>query len=312
VRRTGRRRPRRPLPRRSGRGEGWRHRRGPPNSLGRGCEWERSCDWRKTDGLPAVPPLTQTKNPDPPPFSQSGVHEVNGSIFRGRAFPVASVAEAKDFVSRAKDASAGHNVYAWIINGMARCVDDGEPSGTAGRPILALLEARRLDGILVHVTRHRQGPRLGRGGLYRGYGAGAAAALAGATFVPFRTKDPSVRLRAIIPAFAVGEAIGPLFAALAAAGHVGDAVSQTMTDDMGLVVTVDGVEAESADELVRSLRAATRGRLLEIGRIDEAADEAADNNDEGSNGETARELFAAESASEVDDLLAELMDGKQG
>lgn len=64
---------------------------------------------------------------------------------------------------------ATHYCYAYIYNGYKRCSDDGEPSGTAGMPILNILEKKELDHVLCVVVRYFGGIKLGAGGLVRAY-----------------------------------------------------------------------------------------------------------------------------------------------
>lgn len=90
--------------------------------------------------------------------------------------PAFSVEEAKAFISRVKTgfADATHNVPAYIIGHgqttIAHCHDDGEPSGTAGRPMLAVLQGSGLGDVVAVVTRYFGGTKLGTGGLVRAYG----------------------------------------------------------------------------------------------------------------------------------------------
>lgn len=90
--------------------------------------------------------------------------------------PAFSVEEAKAFISRVKTgfADATHNVPAYIIGHgqttIAHCHDDDEPSGTAGRPMLAVLQGSGLGDVVAVVTRYFGGTKLGTGGLVRAYG----------------------------------------------------------------------------------------------------------------------------------------------
>jgi len=68
-----------------------------------------------------------------------------------------------------KYSDATHNCYAYIYENIRKCSDDGEPSGTAGIPMLQVLEKKELSNILVIVTRYFGGIKLGAGGLVRAY-----------------------------------------------------------------------------------------------------------------------------------------------
>lgn len=102
--------------------------------------------------------------------------KVLNSRFIATAAPVFSVEEAKAFIARVKSefADANHNVPAYLIGHgatlTAHCHDDGEPSGTAGRPALAVLQGSGLGDVAVVVTRYFGGTKLGTGGLVRAYG----------------------------------------------------------------------------------------------------------------------------------------------
>lgn len=109
--------------------------------------------------------------------------KVSNSRFIATIAPVFSVDEAKAFVARIKQefADASHNVPAFVVgygNAVtAHCNDDGEPSGTAGRPILAVLQGSGLGDAAIVVTRYFGGTKLGTGGLVRAYGDAARAVL---------------------------------------------------------------------------------------------------------------------------------------
>ena len=100
---------------------------------------------------------------------------VVNSRFIATIAPVANTDEARDFIARIRVeyADATHNVPAYIIGGgnssSDYCSDDGEPSGTAGRPILAVLRGSGLGDVAVVVTRYFGGTLLGKGGLVRAY-----------------------------------------------------------------------------------------------------------------------------------------------
>ena len=103
--------------------------------------------------------------------------EVRHSRFLARAAPAQSTAEAQAFIAADADPAATHNCWAWRIGGDYRSSDDGEPAGTAGRPILAAIDGQGYDRIVVVVTRWFGGIKLGAGGLVRAYGGAAAECL---------------------------------------------------------------------------------------------------------------------------------------
>ena len=118
---------------------------------------------------------------------------VVNSRFIATIGPAASVDEAKAFIAemRAAMPDASHHVYAYkvgfggsVTEGMS---DDGEPSGTSGPPILAVLRGANLGDVVIVVTRYFGGTKLGTGGLVRAYGNAARAALQG---LPTRLRFP--------------------------------------------------------------------------------------------------------------------------
>ncbi|MFJ3073859.1 MULTISPECIES: YigZ family protein [unclassified Pseudomonas] len=99
--------------------------------------------------------------------------EIRKSRFITLAGPITSAAEAMSFIERHSDLAATHNCWAWKLGAQYRSSDDGEPGGTAGRPILAAIEAQDCDQVVVLVIRWYGGIQLGTGGLARAYGGGA-------------------------------------------------------------------------------------------------------------------------------------------
>ncbi|MBL8469926.1 IMPACT family protein [Methyloversatilis discipulorum] len=79
---------------------------------------------------------------------------------------------------------ATHVCWALLAGGQSAAVDDGEPSGTAGRPMLEVLRHQDLEGVLATVVRYYGGINLGAGGLVRAYTDAVASALTGAVKVP--------------------------------------------------------------------------------------------------------------------------------
>ncbi|WP_437880715.1 IMPACT family protein [Pseudomonas sp. LRF_L74] len=103
--------------------------------------------------------------------------EIRKSRFLTLAAPVESAAAAQAFITAHGDPSATHNCWAWKIGQQYRFSDDGEPGGTAGRPILAAIEGQDCDQVVVLVIRWYGGIQLGTGGLARAYGGGASKCL---------------------------------------------------------------------------------------------------------------------------------------
>jgi len=102
---------------------------------------------------------------------------IKRSRFIAHAALVTSQAESLTFFESVADLQATHNCWAWRINFQVRSCDDGEPSGTAGRPILNIIERRQLENVMVVVTRYFGGIKLGVGGLVRAYSSTAAKCL---------------------------------------------------------------------------------------------------------------------------------------
>jgi len=99
--------------------------------------------------------------------------EIRKSRFITLAAPISTPADAQAFLEQHSDLAATHNCWAWKIGAQYRSSDDGEPGGTAGRPILAAIEAQDCDQVVVLVIRWYGGIQLGTGGLARAYGGGA-------------------------------------------------------------------------------------------------------------------------------------------
>lgn len=106
------------------------------------------------------------------------------SRFLATLRPVATEAEAEAFITEMKKKywDASHNCSAFVLGPgaeLTRCSDDGEPSGTAGRPMLEALLGERVRNAAVVVTRYFGGTLLGTGGLARAYTGAVKAGLAG-------------------------------------------------------------------------------------------------------------------------------------
>jgi uncharacterized YigZ family protein len=118
--------------------------------------------------------------------------EIKKSRFVGAIYPCTTQQQAVQHLNKlaSEHPNANHLAFAWrlrqpdgFIN--ERCHDAGEPSGTAGRPILAPLEGENLINVVVGVIRYFGGVKLGTGGLTRAYGNAAKMAIEQAEFKPW-------------------------------------------------------------------------------------------------------------------------------
>jgi uncharacterized YigZ family protein len=111
-----------------------------------------------------------------------GLYKEKGSRFISYLFPVSTEAEVKEHLIRIKKEhhSARHHCYAWQLGTekyRTRSNDDGEPSSTAGKPILSQIIANDLTNVLIVVVRYFGGILLGTGGLINAYRSAAANAI---------------------------------------------------------------------------------------------------------------------------------------
>lgn len=182
------------------------------------------------------------------------IEKIKGSRFLATASPVARRDAAEAFLDQVRQAHADatHNCWAYRLASepdVLRFSDDGEPSGTAGRPILREIAGRDLVDVAVVVTRHYGGTKLGTGGLVRAYSAAAAAVLDAAP-VSERREVATLQVR-----FAYGFT-GPVQAVLAAR-HLEPAASEYGAD-----VRLDlEIPVEDVGEVRRELLDATTGTL---------------------------------------------------
>jgi uncharacterized YigZ family protein len=124
-----------------------------------------------------------------------GLYREKGSKFIALAMPVGSVEDVRDQLAllRKKYYDARHVCYAYMLGPERqefRANDDGEPSGTAGRPILGQINSRMLTDVLVVVIRYFGGVLLGTGGLIVAYKEAAATALDAAGQVEMKVEVP--------------------------------------------------------------------------------------------------------------------------
>lgn len=157
---------------------------------------------------------------------------VKNSRFVATIAPVFSVDEARAFVARIKEEFAGatHNVPAYVVgfgpSVTAHCSDDGEPAGTAGRPLLAVLQGSGLGDAGIVVTRFFGGTKLGTGGLVRAYGDAARAVL---DVVP-RAQKVSTHTTLVAVPYHLFEQVRLLIAA-----HKGHILDETFAADVTVI-----------------------------------------------------------------------------
>lgn len=181
--------------------------------------------------------------------------DVRKSRFVAHAAPVESAAGAMAFFAAHADPTATHNCWAYRIGGQYRFNDDGEPGGTAGRPILQAIEGQSCDRVAVLVVRWFGGILLGAGGLMRAYGGCAANCLRLGELVPVIDKAGGT--------FHCTFAELPIVKARLRdfdAGVVGESFDET-----GALLSLEVPRVRAAD-LARMLSDLSRGRAsLELG-----------------------------------------------
>ena len=150
---------------------------------------------------------------------------IRKSRFLGCVQPVAGRAEALAVVQslRTQHSGAAHVCWALLAGGQSAANDDGEPGGTAGRPMLEVLRHQQLEGVLATVVRYFGGVKLGAGGLVRAYTDAVAQALLGAEKLPLQKM---LRFACVVPYALEGMVRRELQEAGAVLGEVrhGDAV----------------------------------------------------------------------------------------
>ena len=180
---------------------------------------------------------------------------IKKSRFIGCVEPMAdrAAAQARVAALKAEHPGAAHVCWALLAGGQSAANDDGEPGGTAGRPILAAIDGQGLDRVMAVVTRHYGGIKLGAGGLVRAYGGAVAECLRRAER---RAIVVSVRLRLRFG-----------FADLGVVHHLlGQHAAQRLDerhDEQGGELTVE-LRADAEPAFRRALDDASRGRVAWI------------------------------------------------
>jgi len=182
--------------------------------------------------------------------AESHAIEVKHSRFLAHAAPVDTPGAALTVIAAVSDADATHNCWAYRIGAEYRSSDDGEPSGTAGRPILAAIDGQGMDQVVVVVARWFGGIKLGAGGLVRAYGGAAAECLRRGQRRPLF----AMTQLSLACGFADSAEVHAAIAAL-------DATKLEERFDADGVHFVLCLPASGADALKRRLRDATRNRV---------------------------------------------------
>jgi len=175
---------------------------------------------------------------------------VKKSRFVAWAWAINSPEEAEKYMASRRDPAATHNCFAYKIHSEYRSSDDGEPGGTAGRPILGAIESEGLNGVAILVTRYFGGVKLGTGGLVRAYARASRTVLQSARRVEVRAK---VTLRAEVPF----DALGSVYQAADSTGarRVGEEYAE------GGVCLFLEVDAGDAVGLENALKDSSSGRI---------------------------------------------------
>jgi uncharacterized YigZ family protein len=175
--------------------------------------------------------------------------DIRKSRFLAQAGAVASADAALAFVARVGARDATHNCWAYRFGAQYRFSDDGEPGGSAGKPILLAIEGQDMDRVVVVVTRWYGGIKLGVGGLARAYGGCAAECLRQAEREPL-VERVRVRLRCDFAAAPILYSRLGDFAAIRKAER---------SSHEGVELDLD-VPASRVEEMAAYVRDVTRGR----------------------------------------------------
>ena len=176
--------------------------------------------------------------------------DIRHSRFLAQAAAVDDVDDALHFLATHSDRDATHNCWAYRIGAEYRSSDDGEPAGTAGRPILAAIDGQDFNHVVVVVTRWYGGIKLGAGGLVRAYGGAAAGCLRTAS------RRPLVAMCELTVQAAFAD-IGAVHAAFAA--HMATKLDETFGSD-GVMLRC-AMPVDRVDALKAQLRDSTRDRV---------------------------------------------------
>ncbi len=174
--------------------------------------------------------------------------DIKKSLFIGICSPIKSIDDFGAFYDQHAILDATHNCWAYRIGQNYRFNDDGEPSGTAGKPILAAIDGAGFDGVAALVIRHYGGIKLGTGGLARAYGGVIARALNQA---PFEIHVPQQQLEIHLP-FAFEQIMYQLLKS------IGGTSQSTAYSAQGLKAVIE-LPATASNTFADQLNNATKG-----------------------------------------------------
>ncbi len=179
---------------------------------------------------------------------------VKKSRFIAEVFPIQSQTDAREILKKQKTtyADAAHVVHAFICGSQAQISgmsDDGEPSGTAGRPVLDVLKGQSITNVLLTVTRYFGGTLLGTGGLVKSYGDAAKSVLSAAEVEPLIERKKF----SYVADYDMYEGIKRQLTGLSLT---------SVTESFSSKITIEGfIEARDADLLVSRVKDLSHGKI---------------------------------------------------
>ncbi len=176
--------------------------------------------------------------------------EIKKSLFIGVCGRIDSADHFFDFLAQHQDLNATHNCWAFRVGQTYRFNDDGEPSGTAGKPILAAIDGAGFDRIGAIVIRHYGGIKLGTGGLARAYGGTIAKNL---QVAPWEQWIPTSELHVQLP-FEFSQLLFKV-----TEDHGGEAIDQTF-NETGVLAAVK-IPDQQIKQFKKDLNNQTRGQV---------------------------------------------------
>lgn len=179
-------------------------------------------------------------------------HVEKKSRFIGQAWPITSEEQARAIIEQTRKEywNASHNVFTYRVGDVQRFTDDGEPSGTAGKPMLDVLLGRDLQNVLVIVTRYFGGTLLGTGGLVRAYTKGAQIAIEAAGVI-----EKAVYYRYDLPMEYTR--LGKMQYAMGQAGYVTEDILYADNATMKMLIRYDQDE-----KFLKTVMEASDGRIV--------------------------------------------------